>query len=58
MGILDWWRRLSGDANNAQSAERINEAVERIVTTNPRLRLARRYRARLAPAAVAGMNAV
>lgn len=56
MGIFNWWRRHGGDANNAQSVERINETVERIVTTNPRLRLARRYRARLAPAVATSLN--
>jgi hypothetical protein len=50
MGILDWWRRRGGIAKDAQSAEQIDAAVERIVKMNPRLRLARRYRARLAPA--------
>lgn len=56
MGILNWWRRHGADVNNTQSAERINEAVERIVTTNPRLPLARRYRARLAPAVATSLN--
>lgn len=51
MGILDWLFRRSGRAVSAQDRQRIDEAVERVVEiTNPRLRFARRYRARLAPA--------
>jgi hypothetical protein len=51
MGILDWWRQRSGSAAGSQDGKRIDEAVERVVqTTNPRLKFARRYRARLAPA--------
>lgn len=50
MGILAWWRHRGGTAKDAQSAERVDAAVERIMKMNPRLRLARRYRVRLAPA--------
>jgi len=52
MGILDWWRnRGRGGAARALDTRRVDEAIERVLdTTNPRLRLARRYRARLAPA--------
>jgi hypothetical protein len=56
MSILNWWHRHGDDANKAQSAENINEAVERIVTMYPRLRLTRRYRARLAPAVATSLN--
>jgi len=51
MGILEWWRGRDGSAANAQDKQRTVEAIERVVqTTNPKLRFARRYRERLAPA--------
>lgn len=50
MSIIDWAGRHWTDANPPPEAD-ANEAVERIVqVVNPRLRFARRYRARLAPA--------
>jgi hypothetical protein len=49
MSILDWWRGR-GNAN-APDSQRVDETIERVVQmTNPRLRFASRYRARLAPA--------
>ena len=55
MGILDWilGRRGGGDPAAAKRAE---EALERIIQlTNPRLRYARRFRARLVPAVQSAM---
>jgi hypothetical protein len=50
MGIFNWWCSRGG-AVSAEDRQRIDETVERVVeTTNPRLRFAPRYRARLAPA--------
>lgn len=56
MGILDWmWRRGNEPAGAADGA-RVGETIERIVqTANPRLRLAKRYRERLAPAVEAAL---
>jgi hypothetical protein len=51
MGILDWWRNRDSGAASAHDSQRIDETIERVVQmTNPRLKFARRYRARLAPA--------
>lgn len=51
MSILDWWRGRGGSAAGTLDRQRVEETVERVVQmTNPRLRFARRYRARLAPA--------
>jgi hypothetical protein len=56
MSLFDWWRGRGGSAANAQDRQRIDEAVERVVqTTNPKLRFARRYRERLAPAVEASL---
>lgn len=50
MGILEWIRSERSGASRAEDV-RTDEALERIVQlTNPRLRFARRYRARLVPA--------
>lgn len=56
MGVLDWLRRdRSGIPRSAEA--RAAEAIERIVQlTNPRLRFARRYRARLMPAVYTAME--
>jgi hypothetical protein len=51
MGILN--RLLRSDNPDT---EQINEMVERIVALHPPLRLARRYRAHLAPAVAASLN--
>jgi hypothetical protein len=49
MRILDWIR--GGERTVPQEGERASEDLERIIQlTNPRLRFARRYRARLLPA--------
>jgi hypothetical protein len=52
MGILGWWRKRSGGgAGGGPDREIVDETIERVVqTTNPRLKLARRFRATLAPA--------
>jgi len=51
MSILNWWRGRSGGASDALDRQRVDEAIERVVqTTNPKLRFAARYHARLAPA--------
>jgi len=51
MGILDWLRGSSASAASPQERQQIDETVERVVqTTNPKLRFASRYRARLDPA--------
>jgi hypothetical protein len=56
MGILDWWRRGHTSAEGGPDAAAVDEAVEHIVqTANPRLRFARRYAQRLAPAVATAM---
>jgi len=51
MGLRAWWKRIAGGSADAGDAEGVEDAVERVVqVANPRLRLVRRYRARLAPA--------
>ena len=56
MGILDWMRGAKGRADREREA-RTAETLERIVNlTNPRLRFARRYRARLTPAVETAME--
>jgi hypothetical protein len=51
MGIFDGWHGSRASAASPQDRQRIDETVERVVqTTNPKLRFARRYRARLEPA--------
>ena len=51
MGILDWLRGSSASAASPQERQQIDETVDRVVqTTNPKLRFASRYRARLDPA--------
>jgi hypothetical protein len=50
MSILDWlWHHDEAQSTREQS-ERSNEALKRILEIIPRLRMARRYRERLAPA--------
>src|SRR5689334_11408518 len=52
MGIFDWFR---GDTGSPDPGT--DEALERVIAlTNPRLRFARRYRARLTPALRAAMD--
>ena len=56
MGILDWFRGEQ-DVTGRTGDARTDEALERIVElTNPRLRFARRYRARLKPAVRTAME--
>jgi hypothetical protein len=50
MGILDWLLHRSDERAAPQDSERVAEATERILAINPRLRMARRYRERLAGA--------
>src|SRR5512147_3109180 len=52
MGILGWWRNRSGGGSAAAPDRQIvDETIERVAQiTNPRLKLARRFRAQLAPA--------
>ena len=52
MGILGWWRKRSGGGSaSGPDREIVDETIERMVqTTNPRLKLAKRFRAQLAPA--------
>ncbi|HEX2831303.1 MAG TPA: hypothetical protein VHP37_33560 [Burkholderiales bacterium] len=50
MGVLDWLRRDRSGMSRSDEA-RAAESIERVIQlTNPRLRFARRYRARLMPA--------
>jgi len=55
MGIFDWWRKPA-NAGVKQDRQAVAEAIDRVVaTTNPRLKFARRYRERLAPAVEAAL---
>src|SRR4051794_39187650 len=56
MGMTDWIQRIRGGPPGANEREAA-ETLERIVQfTNPRLRFARRYRARLMPALQTAMQ--
>lgn len=57
MGIFSWLLHGSA-ATGVQDTQRIDEAVERIVRMSPQLRLAQRYRARLAPAVATSLKYV
>jgi hypothetical protein len=57
MGILNWLLGADSHADD-RHARWIGEAVDRIVTLNPRLRLARRYQVRLEPAAATALQYV
>ena len=54
MGILG--RLFHPDPGEAADAQRIGEAIERVMKLHPHLRLARRYEARLAPAVVTALR--
>ena len=50
MAILSWWRSRTSDTASSADRQRIDELLERVVqTTNPKLRFARNYQARLRP---------
>lgn len=50
MGMLNWFLHRYAVRIQPHDSERIDQAIERIVTMNPRFQLARRARKRLAPA--------
>lgn len=50
MGISKWLRRNGNASTDPHDAEQVREAVERVVTLNPRLEMTQRCRERLAPA--------
>jgi hypothetical protein len=57
MGLLDWLRGGHPSAAGGPAAAAVGEAVERVVqTANPRLRFARHYAERLAPAVASAMT--
>jgi hypothetical protein len=56
MDILNWLLRREQMPIPPKEEERINEALARITAMNPRLRMVRRYRERLAPAVAASLQ--
>src|ERR1700675_1606476 len=58
MGLLDWFLHRDRGQIPVDERARINETLERILRIIPRLRNARRYRERLAPAIAASLRYV
>jgi hypothetical protein len=50
MGIFRWLRRNDNSSTERRDMEQVREAVERVMTLNPRLRMAQHCAERLAPA--------
>jgi hypothetical protein len=56
MGISKWLRRNDDASNKPQDAGQVREAVERVMTLNPRLGMARHCRKRLVHAVTGSLQ--